>query len=238
MPRCGCSPTGSDCWPEMRGEPNHRLRRVRDERQESREEFARQIQAGAGEACDARMVKRWEDGTVRLPRPVFRRAVVALTGRTATDLGWDVPSDAAAVASPNQVDPDALLAALRDAERAARACPAGVDPSTFRALAYVYRACSLVLATAGEHPAAWVAADRGVAAAEAAGDMPLMVEVVADLPTLLARSGRPDRARRAASTALDAVSGWTAPASQEGVELADRLAAILADRPADSHPRE
>ena len=234
MPRCGCWLTGSACWPEMRGEPNHRLRRVREERQESREEFARLVQAGAGEACDARMVKRWEDGTVRLPRPVFRRAVVALTGRTATDLGWDVPSDPVAVAAPSHLDPDALLAALREAERAARACPAGADPSTFRALAYAYRACSLVLAAAGEHPAAWVAADRGVAAAEAARDVPLMVEVVAGLPTLLTRAGRPDRARRAASTALDAVAGRTAPASPDGVDLADRLTALLTTH----HPTE
>jgi hypothetical protein len=67
--------------------PNRRLRAARESRHESREEFARRVEEAAGAPVDARMIKRWEVNGVT-PRPIFRRAVIAVTGRRAAELGW------------------------------------------------------------------------------------------------------------------------------------------------------
>ncbi len=197
----------------MRGTPNHRLRQVREGRQESREEFARAVQVCCGEPCDERTVKRWEDGTVRLPRPVYRRAVIELTGRPAEDLGWSTSRAEVSYAlgeateeTGSSVDADALLGSLRDAEIAARSTAGASRRATFRALAYAYHACATALAAVGEHAAAWVAADRAITAAEAAGDELLMAEGAVQLTALFTGAGSLDRAERAASTAAVALT--------------------------------
>ncbi len=193
----------------MRGTPNHRLRQVREERQESREEFARAVLARCGEPCDERTVKRWEDGTVRLPRPVYRRAVIELTGRSADDLGWSASRDEVLNdpgATGPSVDVDALLGSLRHAETAARSAVGAPRQATFRALAHAYHACAAALASVGEHAAAWVAADRAITAAEAAGDELLMAEGAVRLTALFAGAGSLDRAERTAATAAGALT--------------------------------
>ena len=67
--------------------PNRPLRAARERRHESREEFARAVAEESGLPCDARMIKRWENEGIT-PRPAFRRAVMAVTGRSADELGW------------------------------------------------------------------------------------------------------------------------------------------------------
>jgi hypothetical protein len=162
-----------------------------------------------GEPCDERTVKRWEDGTVRFPRPVYRRAVIDLTGRSADDLGWSTSRDEAPGAPGENgpsVDVDALLDSLRQAETAARSTTDAPRRATFRALALAYHACAVALAAVGEHAAAWVAADRAIKAAEAAGDELLMAEGAVRLTALFAGAGSLDRAERTASTAAGALT--------------------------------
>jgi hypothetical protein len=79
--------------------PNLALRRIREtERRESRDEFAAAVVAVGRQlgdkhlACDARLIARWEDGEVGCPRPVYQRALEALTGRPFEQLGFRVAS--------------------------------------------------------------------------------------------------------------------------------------------------
>ena len=94
--------------------PNLILRYVREaERRESREEFAAAV-VNAGRAlgekhlaCDARLVAKWEDGDVQCPRPVYQRALAALTGRPFTELGFR-QRNAIEVPSPEEFTPERL----------------------------------------------------------------------------------------------------------------------------------
>ncbi|BBG20654.1 hypothetical protein RVR_P126 (plasmid) [Actinacidiphila reveromycinica] len=78
--------------------PNTALRAVREgELQMSRQEFAKAVvdagmDQGEAVACSARLVAAWEDGTVRAPRPVYRRILTAMTGRSMADLGFRLTS--------------------------------------------------------------------------------------------------------------------------------------------------
>jgi hypothetical protein len=84
--------------------PNSVLRRIREEeRHESRAEFAQAVvEAGErGLACDARHVARWEDGDVTMPRPAYRRALEAVTGRAFAELGFSA-RNAIAMPSPER----------------------------------------------------------------------------------------------------------------------------------------
>jgi hypothetical protein len=68
--------------------PKSRLRAAREQAlQLTRAEFAAQVQQESGESCDERKVWRWEEAGVK-PRPASMRAVVAVTGLTAAELGW------------------------------------------------------------------------------------------------------------------------------------------------------
>ncbi|MFK4694148.1 hypothetical protein [Streptomyces pristinaespiralis] len=76
--------------------PNASLRSVREEHfQMSRQEFAKLIvktgeEMGEAVGCTSRLVAAWEDGEVRLPRAVYRRVLIQLTGRTLRDLGFQL----------------------------------------------------------------------------------------------------------------------------------------------------
>jgi len=79
--------------------PNLVIRQVREhEFQMSRPEFAtfvnqRAAQMGErGVGCIARTVANWEDGQTEYPRPVYRRVLTALTGRSMEQLGFKAPS--------------------------------------------------------------------------------------------------------------------------------------------------
>lgn len=189
----------------MRGEPNRLLRAERDRRQQTRGEFAREVQPLAGLPCDARTVQRWEDGTVRLPRPAFRRAVIELTGLAAADLGWTDPVDNPPLDAPT-LDPDALLRILRRAERAAQQSDGPGRTAALQAVVHSYGACSLALTAAGDHAAAWVAADRAVALAALLGDVSLTVEGTTWLVAVHTGAHDPDRARRTAESARTAIT--------------------------------
>jgi transcriptional regulator with XRE-family HTH domain len=69
---------------------------------------------------------------------------------------------------------DLLGGLVPDLESGARAVAADDRPEMFELLASAYQACSAALAELDEPEAAWIAADRGMAAAERAGN-PLLV---------------------------------------------------------------
>lgn len=69
---------------------------------------------------------------------------------------------------------DLLGGLVPDLESGARAVAAEERPEMFELLASAYQACSAALAELDEPEAAWIAADRGMAAAERAGN-PLLV---------------------------------------------------------------
>lgn len=74
--------------------PNVVLRRIREEeRHETRSEFAEAMARKAEElglpvAPSERYIARLEDGDVRIPHPPYRRILVALCGRTMSELGF------------------------------------------------------------------------------------------------------------------------------------------------------
>jgi hypothetical protein len=74
-------------------------------------------------------------------------------------------------------DYEQLAAVLGDLlpglEAAGRTVPAALQADTYELTALAYQACSTALMKLGEPPAAWVAADRAMAAAEKAGNLPL-----------------------------------------------------------------
>lgn len=69
---------------------------------------------------------------------------------------------------------DLLRDLIPDLESAARAVPDSQRPEAFELLGTAYQGCSATLAQMGETEAAWIAADRAMAAAERAGS-PLLV---------------------------------------------------------------
>jgi transcriptional regulator with XRE-family HTH domain len=99
-----------------------------------------------------------------------------------------------------------LLARLiPDLEDAARTLPQERRPAAFELLAAAYQACSAALAKLGEPEAAWIAADRAMAAAERAGQ-PLLVAAGAFRLVLVFLSARHyGQAEETARTAADAL---------------------------------
>lgn len=90
-----------------------------------------------------------------------------LTGRTAK--AWEL-THAGRYADLT----DLLRALVPDLETAARALPDDQHRAVFEQMAAAYQACSAALDKLGEPEAAWIAADRAMAAAERAGN-PLLV---------------------------------------------------------------
>ena len=73
----------------------------------SQDDFARAIRAAgdrAGEPNEAskRLVQRWEAGDIVAPRPVYARALEAVTGLPIASLGFSVPTPRARVADDGQ----------------------------------------------------------------------------------------------------------------------------------------
>lgn len=92
----------------------------------------------------------------------------------------------------------ALETAVRSAEQERR-------PELFELLAKTYQACSAALAKLGEPEAAWIAADRAIAAAERAGDPLLMAAGAFRLGFVFLGARHFDQAEEIARTASEAL---------------------------------
>jgi transcriptional regulator with XRE-family HTH domain len=100
---------------------------------------------------------------------------------------------------------DLLRALIPDLETAARALPNEQQTEVFELLASTYQACSAALDKLGEPEAAWIAADRAMAAAERAGS-PLLVAAGAFRLVFVFMTARHyAQAEEAARTAADAL---------------------------------
>ena len=100
---------------------------------------------------------------------------------------------------------DLLGSLVPDLETAARAVPGARRAEMFELMAATYQACSAALAKLGEPEAAWIAADRAMAAAERAGN-PLLVAAGAFRLVFVFISARHyDQAEETARTAAGAL---------------------------------
>jgi tetratricopeptide (TPR) repeat protein len=92
-----------------------------------------------------------------------------------------------------------------DLETAARTLPEAQRADVFELMAATYQACSAALAKLGEPEAAWIAADRAMAAAERAGNPMLVAAGAFRLVFVFLAARHYDQAEETARTAADAL---------------------------------
>ena len=122
------------------------------------------------------------------------------TLRTKTRRAWDLTHAA------RYADLTGLLRGLvPDLETAARTVPDSQRAEAFELMAAAYQACSAALAKLGEPEAAWIAADRAMAAAERAGNPMLVAAGAFRLVLVFLAARHYDQAEETARTAADAL---------------------------------
>jgi tetratricopeptide (TPR) repeat protein len=128
---------------------------------------------------------------------------------------------------------DLLHGLVPDLETAARTVPESQRAEVFELMAAAYQACSAALAKLGEPEAAWIAADRAMAAAERAGN-PMLVAAGAFRLVLVFLSGRHyDQAEETARTAADALKPTADDGDPQAMSLWGALTlqrAVIASR--------
>jgi transcriptional regulator with XRE-family HTH domain len=100
---------------------------------------------------------------------------------------------------------DLLRGLIPDLETAARAVPEDQRAEVFEMLAATYQACSASLAKLGEPEAAWIAADRAMAAAERASNPLLVAAGAFRLAFVFINARHYDQAEETARTAAEAL---------------------------------
>jgi transcriptional regulator with XRE-family HTH domain len=100
---------------------------------------------------------------------------------------------------------DLLRDLVPDLEIAARALPEAQRAEVFELMAATYQACSAALAKLGEPEAAWIAADRAMAAAERAGNPMLVAAGAFRLVFVFLTARHYDQAEETARTAAEAL---------------------------------
>jgi transcriptional regulator with XRE-family HTH domain len=100
---------------------------------------------------------------------------------------------------------DLLRGLVPDLETAARAAPESQRAEVCELMAATYQACSAALAKLGEPEAAWIAADRAMAAAERAGNPMLVAAGAFRLVFVFLAARHYDQAEETADTAADAL---------------------------------
>jgi transcriptional regulator with XRE-family HTH domain len=98
-----------------------------------------------------------------------------------------------------------LRSLVPDLETAARTAPESKQAEAFELMAATYQACSAALAKLGEPEAAWIAADRAMAAAERAGNPMLLAAGAFRLVFVFLTARHYDQAEETARTAADAL---------------------------------
>jgi tetratricopeptide (TPR) repeat protein len=127
-------------------------------------------------------------------------APVVSTLRTKSSTAWDLAH------AGRYTDLAELLRVLvPDLETAARTVPEAGRSEVFELMAATYQACSAALAKLGEPEAAWIAADRAMAAAERAGNPLLVAAGAFRLVFVFLAARHYDQAEETARTAAEAL---------------------------------
>ena len=131
-----------------------------------------------------------------------RRAPATLTRlRAMTSQAWEL-----AHAGRYAELADLLRSLIPDLESAVRTLPEGQRAETAELLATAYQACSAALAKVGEPEAAWIAADRAMAAAEWTGNPLLIAAGAFRLVFVFLAARHYDQAEETARTTADALA--------------------------------
>jgi transcriptional regulator with XRE-family HTH domain len=127
-----------------------------------------------------------------------RRAPAISTLRTKARKAWELTH-----AGHYTELTDLLRGLVPDLETAARAAPEDQQAEISELMATTYQACSAALAELGEPEAAWIAADRAMAAAERAGNPMLVAAGAFRLVFVFLAARHYDQAEETARTAAD-----------------------------------
>jgi transcriptional regulator with XRE-family HTH domain len=128
---------------------------------------------------------------------------------------------------------DLLHGLVPDLETAARALPEAQRAEAFELTAATYQACSAALAKLGEPEAAWIAADRAMAAAERAGNPLLVAAGAFRLVFVFLAARHYDQAEETARTAAEALQARADEGDPQAVSLWGGLTlqrAVIASR--------
>jgi transcriptional regulator with XRE-family HTH domain len=132
---------------------------------------------------------------------------------------------------------DLLRGLVPDLETAARTVLANQRAEVFELMAATYQACSAALAKLGEPEAAWIAADRAMAAAERAGNPMLVAAGAFRLVFVFIAARHYDQAEETARTAADALRSLAENGDPQATSLWGALTlqrAVIASRVNDS----
>jgi transcriptional regulator with XRE-family HTH domain len=132
---------------------------------------------------------------------------------------------------------DLLRGLVPDLETAARALPEAQRAEVFELMAATYQACSAALAKLGEPEAAWIAADRAMAAAERAGNPLLVAAGAFRLVFVFLAAHHYEQAGETARTAAEALQARTDEVDPQAMSLWGGLTlqrAVIASRVNDS----
>jgi transcriptional regulator with XRE-family HTH domain len=128
---------------------------------------------------------------------------------------------------------DLLRGLVPDLETAARALPEAQRADVFELMASTYQACSAALDKLGEPEAAWIAADRAMAAAERAGNPMLVAAGAFRLVFVFLTARHYDQAEETARIAADALRARADQGEPEAMSLWGALTlqrAVIASR--------
>jgi transcriptional regulator with XRE-family HTH domain len=133
---------------------------------------------------------------------------------------------------------DLLGGLVPDLETAACALPEADRAKVYELMAVSYQACSAALAKLGEPEAAWIAADRAMAAAERAGNPMLVAAGAFRLVFVFLAARHYDQAEETARTAADALQAKADDGDPQAMSLWGGLTlqrAVTASRRNDPH---
>jgi len=114
---------------------------------------------------------------------------------------------------------DLLQSLVPDLETAARSVPEEQQAEVSELLAATYQACSAALAELGEPDAAWIAADRAMAAADRAGSPLLVAAGAFRLVFVFINARRYDQAEETASSAAQALQQMADQGNPQAMSL-------------------
>jgi hypothetical protein len=157
-----------------------------------------------------------------------RRPPALSTLRSKTRRAWDLTH------AGRYTDLTELLRGfVPDLETAARAVRDSQRAGVFELMATTYQACSAALAKLGEPEAAWIAADRAMAAAERAGNPMLVAAGAFRLVFVFLTARHYDQAEETARTAAEALQGRAQEGNPQAMSLWGALTlqrAVIASR--------